>query len=62
VRKQWLFKGDDINMELASGVAVLSGRGQFSENFLETTEDFCRGTLLLDWKVGTGRQSYKVLM
>jgi len=49
-------------MELASGVAVLSGRGQFSENFLETTEDFCRGTLLLDWKVGTGRQSYKVLM
>ena len=59
MRRPWLFKGDAINMELVPGVGVLAGRGQISENLLEAAEDFCKGTLLLDWKVGTGRQNYK---
>lgn len=59
MRRPWLFKGHTINMELVPGVGVLAGRGQISEDLLETAEDFCRGTLLLDQEVGTGRQSYK---
>lgn len=57
-KRPWLSKGAAVNVDIFPGAGELLGRGQISEN-LEAAEDFCRGTLLLDWKVGTGRQSYK---